>query len=67
MTEIAVDLEKLQADAKDRLNAHAYEIVQWHFHDSTGCPFWLQKKAELNFDPLTEVKEYDDINKFPLF
>jgi phenylacetate-coenzyme A ligase PaaK-like adenylate-forming protein len=61
------DLETLQAQARERLNAHAYEIVQWHFHESTGCPFWLEKKKELNFDPLTEVKEYDDIKKFPLF
>ena len=41
--------------------------MQWHFHDSTGCPFWLAKKAELNFDPLTEVNCYDDLKKFPLF
>ncbi|TWT39184.1 phenylacetate--CoA ligase family protein [Blastopirellula retiformator] len=57
---------KAQA-AKDKLDQHAYETVQWHFHESTGCPFWLEKKKELNFDPLTEVKNYEDIQKFPLF
>jgi len=61
------DLETLQAQAREKLNAHAYEIVQWHFHESTGCPFWLEKKKELKFDPLKEVKDYDDIKKFPLF
>ncbi|MFT7640565.1 MAG: phenylacetate-coenzyme A ligase PaaK-like adenylate-forming protein [Pirellulaceae bacterium] len=66
-TESASDLATLQKEAKDRLDAHAHEIVQWHFHESTGCPFWLEKKAELNFDPLTEVKDYDDLKKFPLF
>ena len=55
------------ADAKARLNAHTYEMVQWHFHESTGSPFWLQKKAELSFDPLTEVQGFDDLKKFPLF
>jgi phenylacetate-coenzyme A ligase PaaK-like adenylate-forming protein len=61
------DLETLQAQAKEKLNAHAYEIVQWHFHESTGCPFWLEKKKELKFDPLKDVKDFDDIKKFPLF
>jgi hypothetical protein len=34
---------------------------------STGCPFWLEKKRELKFDPLKEVKCFDDLKKFPLF
>ncbi len=63
----SADLESLQKQARDRLDAHTHEIVQWHFHDSTGCPFWLQKKAELKFDPLKEVKCFDDLKKFPLF
>ena len=53
--------------AKDELDAHAYKIIQHHFHDSTGCPFWLEKKRELKFDPLKEVKTFEDIQKFPLF
>ncbi|MDA1049091.1 MAG: hypothetical protein O3C40_01245 [Planctomycetota bacterium] len=61
------DIESLQKEAKDKLDAHAYEIIQWHFHESTGSPFWLEKKAGLNFDPLKEVRNFDDIQKFPLF
>ena len=61
------DVDALAREAKARLDAHTCEIVQFHFHESTGCPFWLQKKTELNFDPLTEVKCYDDLKKFPLF
>ncbi len=60
-------LEVLCSQAKERLDAHTVEIVQWHFHESTGSPFWLQKKAELNFDPLTEIQGFDDLKKFPLF
>ncbi|MCA9123010.1 MAG: hypothetical protein H6822_02840 [Planctomycetaceae bacterium] len=63
----AADIESLQKAAKDKLDAHAYETVQWHFHESTGSPFWLEKKSELNFDPLTDIKGFDDIKKFPLF
>ena len=61
------DLAALQSQARERLDQHTHETVQWHFNDSTGCPFWLGKKAELNFDPLTEIKGFDDLKKFPLF
>lgn len=61
------EMETRAKAAKDKLDAHAVETVQWHFHESTGSPFWLQKKSELKFDPLKEVKCYDDIKKFPEF
>jgi phenylacetate-coenzyme A ligase PaaK-like adenylate-forming protein len=60
-------LEQLVKQSRERLDAHTHEIVQWHFHESTGCPFWLEKKREYNFDPLKEVRTFDDIKKFPLF
>ncbi len=53
--------------AKDKLDQHTYESAQWHFHESTGSPFWLAKKKELNFDPLKEVNTFEDLKKFPLF
>jgi phenylacetate-coenzyme A ligase PaaK-like adenylate-forming protein len=61
------DLDAQIQAAKDRLDQQTYETVQRHFHESTGCPFWLEKKADFNFDPLTEVKSYEDMRKFPLF
>jgi phenylacetate-coenzyme A ligase PaaK-like adenylate-forming protein len=63
----SADLQGLQKAARDRLDEHTCETVQWHFHESTGCPFWLAKKSELKFDPLREVKGFDDLKKFPLF
>lgn len=65
MTAAAAPMDEKQA--RQRLDDQTVEMVQWHFHDSTGSPFWLQKKAELSFDPLTEVKCFDDLKKFPLF
>lgn len=61
------EMDKLTKEAKDQLDAHTYETIQWHFHESTGCPFWLEKKREFKFDPLKEVKTFEDTRKFPLF
>ncbi|MCA9186957.1 MAG: hypothetical protein R3E01_34960 [Pirellulaceae bacterium] len=58
--------EKIDA-AKRRLDEHTQEIVQWHFHESTGCPFWLEQKKSLSFDPLKEIHSFDDLQKFPPF
>ncbi len=52
---------------KDQLDQHTVAMMQRHFHESTGCPFWLEKSRELNFDPLTEIKCYEDLKKFPPF
>jgi phenylacetate-coenzyme A ligase PaaK-like adenylate-forming protein len=53
--------------AQDELDAHVYETVQWHFHSSTGCPFWLEFAGRLPFDPLKEVRTFADLRKFPDF
>lgn len=59
--------EALQRAAREQLDAHTVEIVQWHFHESTGCPFWLERRGALKFDPLREVRGFDDLKKFPPF
>jgi phenylacetate-coenzyme A ligase PaaK-like adenylate-forming protein len=61
------DIAQLAKAARDLLDSHVYETVQWHFHPSTGCPFWLEKVKELKFDPLKEVRTFDDLKKFPEF
>jgi hypothetical protein len=63
----AAEVKAAAARARDQLDAHTYEIIQWHFHPSTGCPFWLEKAKELKFDPLKEVKTFDDLKKFDAF
>ena len=65
--ESTASIESAVQDARRRLDEHTVEIVTWHFHDSTGCPFWLEKRRELKFDPLKEVRCFDDLKKFPLF
>jgi len=53
--------------ARAALDAHTVEMMAWHFHESTGCPFWLEYAKSLPFNPLTDVKGYDDLKKFPPF
>ena len=58
--------EKL-VNARKQLDAHFVEIVKWHFSPETGTPFWLEKAKTFDFDPLKDVKSFDDIKKFPIF
>ncbi len=61
------DLAALSTAAKAKLDAHTVETVKWHFSSETGSPFWLEKAKTLNFNPLTDVKCFADLKKFPHF
>ena len=54
-------------EAKAKLDEQVREIIQWHFSEETGCPFWLDWLKEADWDPREEVKTYEDIVKFPHF
>jgi hypothetical protein len=41
--------------------------VEWHFNPATGCPFWLNYAAKLDWNPREEIQTYDDLDKFELF
>lgn len=64
---ISDEVSKQANEALDSLNEHTLKTVHWHFSDETGSPFWLEKKRELDFDPLTDVKSFEDLKKFPEF
>jgi hypothetical protein len=53
--------------AREALDAHVREIVQWHFSPETGCPFWLDFATKLPFDPRREIRTFDDLRKLPPF
>jgi phenylacetate-coenzyme A ligase PaaK-like adenylate-forming protein len=53
--------------ARERLDAHVRETVAWHFSPQTGTPFWLERAKSLGFDPLKDVKGFDDLRRFGLF
>ncbi|MEW4488536.1 hypothetical protein AB1L42_10670 [Thalassoglobus sp. JC818] len=60
-------LGQLCSDARKALDEQAVRIVQLHFDPELGAPYWLEKAKELDFNPLTDVKCFDDLKKFPLF
>ncbi|CAN5837247.1 hypothetical protein BH24ACI5_BH24ACI5_16620 [soil metagenome] len=62
----AVSENAIQA-ARERLDAHVREIVRWHFDPATGSPFWLERAKSFDFDPMTEVNAYEDLDKFGFF
>jgi phenylacetate-coenzyme A ligase PaaK-like adenylate-forming protein len=53
--------------ARERLDAHVREIVNWHFSPETGTQFWVDRAKTLGFDPRKEVRAFDDLKKFGLF
>jgi phenylacetate-coenzyme A ligase PaaK-like adenylate-forming protein len=39
--------------------------IAWHFGEDTGCAFWLRAAKNLDFDPLTDIKSFNDLRRFP--
>jgi phenylacetate-coenzyme A ligase PaaK-like adenylate-forming protein len=62
-----VSLDTAAQQAREKLDAHLRDMVQWHFSPETGCPFWLDWKAEADWDPIAEIKSVKDLQKFPHF
>jgi phenylacetate-coenzyme A ligase PaaK-like adenylate-forming protein len=55
------------AAARQKLDAHVREIVQWHFSPETGSPFWLDWANKAGWNPAAEVKSFGGLEKFPHF
>ncbi len=54
--------------AKANLDRHIREeILPWHFSDKTGCPFWLEMRKTLDFDPLKLTGLADVVKYFGPF
>lgn len=39
--------------------------MRWHFSPRTGSPFWLERAAALDFDPIRDVRAFADLARFP--
>lgn len=45
--------------------AYLAAAMAWHFGEDTGSPFWLRTARALDFDPLTDIKSFGDLRRFP--
>jgi phenylacetate-coenzyme A ligase PaaK-like adenylate-forming protein len=45
--------------------AYLQAALRWHFRPDTGSPYWLKRARALDFDPLTDVKTFEDLALFP--
>jgi phenylacetate-coenzyme A ligase PaaK-like adenylate-forming protein len=61
------DMQAKMNAARENLNAHVREIVNWHFNPETGTPFWLERAESLDFDPRKDIRTYDDLERFGFF
>lgn len=64
----AVDFSLLDVprrDPPDDPEAYLRAAIAWHFGADTGSAFWLRTAATLDFDPLTDVRSFADLRRFP--
>ncbi len=45
--------------------AYLRAAMAWHFGEDTGSEFWLRAAKDLDFDPLADVKIFEDLRRFP--
>src|SRR4051794_2089629 len=64
---VSASLEQRIQGARKKLDEQTVRAVQLHFHPEHGAPFWLEQARTYNFNPLKDVKCFDDLKKFPLF
>ncbi len=64
---ISADLDTKVKSARQALDAWVREMVSWHFDPATGCPFWLDYAKRLDWDPRSEIRGYDDLDRFGFF
>jgi len=68
MTSMAgTDIQARMKNARDKLDSWVRETIEWHFSDETGCPFWLEYARKLDWDPLREIRAYNDLARFGFF
>jgi hypothetical protein len=53
--------------ARHALDGWVREIVAWHFDPQTGCPFWIDYAARLDWDPRTAIRGFADLRRFDAF
>ena len=58
-----IDLPRIEPI--DDPHAYLQAVLQWHFGPDTGSRYWLKRAEMLDFNPLTDVKTFEDLALFP--
>jgi phenylacetate-coenzyme A ligase PaaK-like adenylate-forming protein len=58
-----IDLPRIEPI--DDPQAYLQAVLQWHFGPDTGSRYWLKRAEALDFNPLTDVKTFEDLSLFP--
>ena len=46
-------------------NKYLQKVVELHFNEEYGSPYWIEKKEQLDFDPVKEINTFDDLKYLP--
>lgn len=55
------------AEAREQLDSHTREMINWHFSPETGCPYWLDWAKDAGWDPREKVQSFADMLHFDNF
>src|SRR5258705_8012269 len=58
-------LDLPRTESIDDPQAYLRAAIQWHFSPETGSRYWLKRADALDFNPLTDVKTFEDLALFP--
>ncbi|ANN15818.1 phenazine antibiotic biosynthesis protein [Amycolatopsis orientalis] len=61
----AAEILDYSFDAPPDPDQFVQAAMKWHFTPETGSPFWLDRRTKLDFDPLADIKSFDDLRLFP--
>ncbi|WP_030682994.1 AMP-binding protein [Streptomyces sp. NRRL B-1347] len=52
-------------NAREQADLHVRAMMRWHFDPATGSRYWLDRRDQLGFDPVEDVRCVDDLLRFP--
>ena len=63
----STNMQDRQKQAKEALDEQVRRIIHWHFSPNTGAPFWLNRAAELGWNPIKEINCFEDLARLAFF
>lgn len=51
--------------SETELREYLAAMMRWHFGEETGSRFWVDHRAALPFDPVADIRTFEDLCRFP--